>query len=77
MDVNEFVVLQFDEEKENRTQGEGADCNRIIMFLTDGGTEMPEELFKKYNWPLKKVGVSREQTRHIDVRHGAAKNGSS
>lgn len=26
-----------------------AGCNKIIMFLTDGGTEKPEELFQQYN----------------------------
>ncbi|CAH1784579.1 unnamed protein product [Owenia fusiformis] len=37
--------------------GEGAHCNRIIMLFTDGGTEEPEDVFKKYNWPEKKVRV--------------------
>ena len=43
----------------NRTasNGQGAMCNRIIMFLTDGGTEMPEEVFQEYNWPDKPVCI--------------------
>ncbi|KAK2185405.1 hypothetical protein NP493_238g03014 [Ridgeia piscesae] len=58
----EFAFEQFKEfcqfEKyESGEEGEGANCNRIIMFLTDGGTEMPEEVFKKYNWPEKKIRI--------------------
>ena len=37
-------------------------CNRIIMFLTDGGTEMPEEVFQKYNWPDKPVRIEPSHT---------------
>ncbi len=43
------VNFQFANTTENRTEGQGANCNRVIMFLTDGGTEMPEEVFQKYN----------------------------
>ncbi len=47
-----LFYFQFDRDAD---PWEGARCNRIIMFLTDGGTEMPEEVFKKYNWPDKRV----------------------
>ena len=40
-------MLQYN--RTNKTEGEGTNCNQVIMFLTDGGTEKPEELFKKYN----------------------------
>ena len=46
------VSLQFDAKAR---EGEGANCNRVIMFLTDGGTEMPEDIIRKHNWPKKKV----------------------
>ena len=52
--MSTVLFCQF-EKYESGEEGEGANCNRIIMFLTDGGTEMPEEVFKKYNWPEKKV----------------------
>ena len=52
--MSTVLFCQF-EQYESEDSGEGANCNRIIMFLTDGGTEMPEEVFKKYNWPEKKV----------------------
>ncbi|KAH3892419.1 hypothetical protein DPMN_016537 [Dreissena polymorpha] len=36
----------------NQTDGlRGAECNRMIMLLTDGGTELAEDVFKKYNPP--------------------------
>ena len=51
-----ILLLQFNRD-ENRTEGEGANCNRIIMFLTDGGTEMPEEVLDKYNKPPGQVCI--------------------
>ncbi|KAK2144770.1 hypothetical protein LSH36_732g00005 [Paralvinella palmiformis] len=47
----EFAFEEFKklDELQNRTNGLGAMCNKVIMFLTDGGTEMPEEVFEKYN----------------------------
>ncbi|CAD5119851.1 DgyrCDS8435 [Dimorphilus gyrociliatus] len=36
---------------------EGANCNKVIMFLTDGGTDTAEEVFENYNWPEKKVRI--------------------
>ncbi|KAI0212369.1 Voltage-dependent calcium channel subunit alpha-2/delta-1 [Lamellibrachia satsuma] len=58
----EFAFEQFKEFEQNKTEenedrGEGANCNPIIMFLTDGGTEMPEKVFQKYNWPNKRIRV--------------------
>ncbi|KAK6994362.1 Voltage-dependent calcium channel subunit alpha-2/delta-2 [Biomphalaria glabrata] len=35
----------------------GANCNKVIMLLTDGGTDTAESVFEKYNWPEKSVRV--------------------
>ncbi|XP_052779430.1 voltage-dependent calcium channel subunit alpha-2/delta-2-like isoform X2 [Mya arenaria] len=49
-----FAFEQFDKLK-NQTAGErGAECNRMIMLLTDGGTDEAQEVFDKYN-PKKKM----------------------
>ena len=56
--VQHIVVFIFSVQfNESAANGQGAMCNRIIMFLTDGGTEMPEEVFQKYNWPDKPVRI--------------------
>ena len=49
-----YVALFF-QFYDERDPWEGAGCNPIIMFLTDGGTETPDEVFRKYNWPEKRV----------------------
>ncbi|KAK3595583.1 hypothetical protein CHS0354_009540 [Potamilus streckersoni] len=46
--------IQFDNGSKN---GQGANCNKLIMLLTDGGSDTVEDVFKKYNWPEKKVRV--------------------
>ena len=40
-----FVAFNETEADSN----DGANCNRVIMFLTDGGSEHAEKVFKKYN----------------------------
>ena len=33
----------------------GAKCNKVIVLLTDGGTDDAKEVFEIYNWPNKTV----------------------
>ncbi|XP_059148608.1 voltage-dependent calcium channel subunit alpha-2/delta-2-like isoform X3 [Physella acuta] len=35
----------------------GAKCNKVIMLLTDGGTDTAEAVFKALNWPEKEIRV--------------------
>lgn len=44
-----LFLLQF-----NQT-GHGSVCNQAIMLVTDGATEMYDDVFEKYNWPERKV----------------------
>lgn len=30
-------------------------CSQAIMLVTDGATEMYDDVFEKYNWPERKV----------------------
>jgi len=53
----EFAFQKFREFNQSAENGTGAMCNRIIMFLTDGGTEMPKDVFEEYNWPDKKIRI--------------------
>lgn len=39
-----FHVSKFEA---TRKEGEGANCLKTIMLFSDGGTEWPEEVFKK------------------------------
>lgn len=43
------VLLQF-----NQT-GHGSVCSQAIMLVTDGATEMYDDVFERYNWPERKV----------------------
>ena len=43
-----FYNSQFTS-NENISDSVGANCNRVIMLLTDGGTELPEAILNKYN----------------------------
>lgn len=48
-DLYLYVLLQF-----NQT-GRGSVCSQAIMLVTDGATEMYDDVFEKYNWPERKV----------------------
>ncbi|XP_016122928.1 voltage-dependent calcium channel subunit alpha-2/delta-3-like [Sinocyclocheilus grahami] len=37
--------------------GRGSSCSQAIMLITDGGTEMHDDVFAKYNWPERKVRI--------------------
>lgn len=38
--------------------GRGSVCSQAIMLVTDGATEMYDDVFEKYNWPERKVSLS-------------------
>uniref|UniRef100_A0A8C5I429 Calcium channel, voltage dependent, alpha2/delta subunit 3 n=1 Tax=Gouania willdenowi TaxID=441366 RepID=A0A8C5I429_GOUWI len=38
--------------------GRGSVCSQAIMLVTDGATEMYDDVFEKYNWPERKVSSS-------------------
>ncbi|KAK3512976.1 hypothetical protein QTP70_033865 [Hemibagrus guttatus] len=47
-----FTVLnEFNE------AGRGSVCSRAIMLVTDGATQMYDDVFEKYNWPERKVRI--------------------
>ncbi|KAL8582549.1 hypothetical protein ACOMHN_063147 [Nucella lapillus] len=55
-----FAFQKFKEFSQNRSDGEisvGANCNKVIILLTDGGTDNAEDVFEQYNWPNKTVRV--------------------
>ncbi|RXN14750.1 voltage-dependent calcium channel subunit alpha-2 delta-3-like protein [Labeo rohita] len=37
--------------------GRGSSCSQAIMLITDGATEMHDDVFAKYNWPERKVRI--------------------
>ncbi|XP_035858508.1 voltage-dependent calcium channel subunit alpha-2/delta-3 isoform X4 [Sander lucioperca] len=37
--------------------GHGSLCSQAIMLVTDGATEMYDDVFEKYNWPERKVRI--------------------
>uniref|UniRef100_A0A667YIP1 Calcium channel, voltage dependent, alpha2/delta subunit 3 n=1 Tax=Myripristis murdjan TaxID=586833 RepID=A0A667YIP1_9TELE len=37
--------------------GHGSVCSQAIMLVTDGATEMYDDVFEKYNWPDRKVRI--------------------
>ncbi|XP_051531450.1 voltage-dependent calcium channel subunit alpha-2/delta-3 [Myxocyprinus asiaticus] len=37
--------------------GRGSSCSQAIMLVTDGATEMYDDVFAKYNWPERKVRI--------------------
>ncbi|KAH9510174.1 Voltage-dependent calcium channel subunit alpha-2/delta-2 [Bulinus truncatus] len=55
----QFAFQKFEEfnNTTNETLQIGANCNKVIMLLTDGGTDNAESVFRQYNWPDKPVRV--------------------
>ncbi|KAL5014757.1 hypothetical protein ScPMuIL_009027 [Solemya velum] len=53
----ENAFQEFSKFNESDPRGKGADCNKMIMLLTDGGSETAKPVFEKYNWPNKTVRV--------------------
>lgn len=51
LDNTWVLSLQF-----NQT-GRGSLCSQAIMLVTDGATEMYDDVFEKYNWPERKVSL--------------------
>ncbi|CAJ1052106.1 voltage-dependent calcium channel subunit alpha-2/delta-3-like [Xyrichtys novacula] len=37
--------------------GHGSVCSQAIMLVTDGATQMYDDVFEKYNWPERKVRI--------------------
>uniref|UniRef100_A0A8C1VTC9 Calcium channel, voltage dependent, alpha2/delta subunit 3 n=1 Tax=Cyprinus carpio TaxID=7962 RepID=A0A8C1VTC9_CYPCA len=37
--------------------GRGSSCSQAIMLITDGATQMYDDVFAKYNWPERKVRI--------------------
>lgn len=52
------LFLQF-----NQT-GRGSVCSQAIMLVTDGATEMYDDVFEKYNWPERKVSLCLSSVSH-------------
>ncbi|XP_053110985.1 voltage-dependent calcium channel subunit alpha-2/delta-4 isoform X6 [Hemicordylus capensis] len=55
--VNKALTESFRILGEFRNAGQGGLCNQAIMLITDGAMEDYEYVFKKYNWPDRKVRV--------------------
>ncbi|XP_034022402.1 voltage-dependent calcium channel subunit alpha-2/delta-3 isoform X2 [Thalassophryne amazonica] len=47
-----FLILS-----EFNQTGHGSVCSQAIMLVTDGATEMYDDVFEKYNWPERKVRI--------------------
>jgi von Willebrand factor type A domain len=44
----EFAYESFRRFEETKQPWEGSNCHKVIMFFTDGGTEWPEDIIRKY-----------------------------
>lgn len=55
-----FVFMQMNESQK------GAQCNKVIMIVSDGAGDAYEDIFQKYNWPSLEVSYSEHsQSRMI------------
>lgn len=53
-----LCILQFQKNNSNNENSVGANCNKVIILLTDGGTDNAEDVFKEHNWPNKSVRIN-------------------
>ncbi|KAK1799584.1 hypothetical protein P4O66_000465 [Electrophorus voltai] len=52
------TLVQADRTNKDFNQaGRGSVCSRAIMLVTDGATEMYDDVFAKFNWPERKVRI--------------------
>ena len=61
------MFIQFSRNETNDDENIGANCNKVIMLLTDGGTDNAEDIFEKYNWPNKTVSDQITSLRSLTV----------
>ena len=52
-----LCVEQFGQNVSDGEPNIGANCNKVIILLTDGGTDNAKSVFEQYNWPNKSVGL--------------------
>uniref|UniRef100_A0A8B9HZ40 Calcium channel, voltage dependent, alpha2/delta subunit 3 n=1 Tax=Astyanax mexicanus TaxID=7994 RepID=A0A8B9HZ40_ASTMX len=55
--LGEALTEAFTILNEFNQAGRGSVCSRAIMLVTDGATEMYDDVFAKYNWPERKVRI--------------------
>ncbi|XP_066527450.1 voltage-dependent calcium channel subunit alpha-2/delta-3 [Hoplias malabaricus] len=55
--LGEALTEAFTVLNEFNLAGRGSVCSRAIMLVTDGATEMYDDVFAKYNWPERKVRI--------------------
>ena len=56
--IVQLCLLCVEQFGRNVSDGEphvGANCNKVIILLTDGGTDNAKSVFEQYNWPNKSV----------------------
>uniref|UniRef100_A0AAY5EFI7 VWFA domain-containing protein n=1 Tax=Electrophorus electricus TaxID=8005 RepID=A0AAY5EFI7_ELEEL len=55
--LGEALTEAFTILNEFNQAGRGSVCSRAIMLVTDGATEMYDDVFAKFNWPERKVRI--------------------
>ncbi|XP_071349527.1 voltage-dependent calcium channel subunit alpha-2/delta-3-like isoform X2 [Trachinotus anak] len=55
--LGEALTEAFTILKDFNQTGHGSVCSQAIMLVTDGATEMYDDVFEKHNWPERKVRI--------------------